>query len=237
MRAALFGGYAGTWVDGGALPELALSNAHLAPFGAHFGRRRRAAALRAMPARSPRAARVTRWLAGPERRAVRSLRARPGRARRDFRASLRGHGAQARRARVEQLARLVSRRGACAHPDGTARFAMSALGCVRRGVRRSRAPRRMRGVCASLADALPDPSPHGGGRLRMAERVRVNPIACEAHGMCAELLARADHARRVGLPDRRRATALRPTWSPTPSAPPRRARRSRCWSSANAHAR
>jgi NADH:ubiquinone oxidoreductase subunit F (NADH-binding) len=30
-------------------------------------------------------------------------------------------------ARVEQLATLVSRRGACAHPDGTARFAMSAV--------------------------------------------------------------------------------------------------------------
>lgn len=26
------------------------------------------------------------------------------------------------------------------------------------------------------------------GLLTMAERLRVNPIACEAHGMCAELL-------------------------------------------------
>lgn len=32
------------------------------------------------------------------------------------------------------------------------------------------------------------PVQNTGGGLTMAERLRVNPIACEAHGMCAELL-------------------------------------------------
>ena len=66
----------------------------------------------------------------------------------------------------------------------------------------------------------------------MSHRVRVNPIACEAHGMCAELLperitldewgypildeeplaplaARPRQARRPGLPDVRAARAKR----------------------------
>ena len=37
----------------------------------------------------------------------------------------------------------------------------------------------------------------------MAETLRVNPIACTGHGVCAELLPELIAARRVGLPDHR----------------------------------
>ncbi len=35
-------------------------------------------------------------------------------------------------------------------------------------------------------------------------RLRVNPIACDAHGMCAELLPEQHRARRVGISGARR---------------------------------
>src|SRR6185437_8897979 len=126
VRAALFGGYGGTWVGAGALPELALSNAHLAPYGAALG----AGVVLLLSADAcpvAETARVTRWLArqgagqcGP---CVHGLDALAETFERVGAGAPPQHAAE----RVEQLANLVSRRGACAHPDGTARFAMSAL--------------------------------------------------------------------------------------------------------------
>ncbi len=126
VRAALFGGYAGAWVDGGALSSLALSSAHLAPYGASLGA---GVVLLLSEEACPVAetARVTRWLArqsagqcGP---CVHGLDALAGTLEQI------AHGAHGRNAaaRVEQLSTLVSRRGACGHPDGTVRFAMSAM--------------------------------------------------------------------------------------------------------------
>jgi NADH:ubiquinone oxidoreductase subunit F (NADH-binding) len=126
IRAALFGGYAGTWVDGAALPSVVLSNSHLAPHGAALG----AGVVLLLSSNAcpvAETARVTRWLAresagqcGP---CVHGLDALAG----TFEQVCTGAASKHAAARVEQLARLVSRRGACAHPDGTARFAMSAL--------------------------------------------------------------------------------------------------------------
>lgn len=127
VRAALFGGYSGTWVEGDVLWELALSNAHLAPYGATLGT---GVVLLLSEEACPVAetARVTRWLAqqgagqcGP---CVHGLDALAETFERVCTGAANKHAA----VRVEQLAGLVSRRGACAHPDGTARFAMSALG-------------------------------------------------------------------------------------------------------------
>jgi NADH:ubiquinone oxidoreductase subunit F (NADH-binding) len=126
VRAALFGGYAGAWVDGRALSGLALSNEHLAPHGATLGA---GVVLLLSEAACPVAetARVTRWLARQSARqcgpCIHGL---------DALAStleqVTAGAADARFAsRVEQLARLVARRGACSHPDGTVRFVMSAM--------------------------------------------------------------------------------------------------------------
>jgi NADH:ubiquinone oxidoreductase subunit F (NADH-binding) len=126
VRAALFGGYAGAWVDGSMLPRLALSNAHLAPHGASLG-----AGVVALLSEDAcpvaETARVTRWLAGQSAGqcgpCVHGLDALAS----TFEQVCAGVAPKHAAARVEQLAALVNRRGACAHPDGTARFAMSAV--------------------------------------------------------------------------------------------------------------
>ncbi len=126
VRAALFGGYAGTWIDGHALPSLALSNPHLSQHGASLGA---GVILLLSEDACPVAetARVTRWLArqsagqcGPCLHGLDALAA-------TFEQVRMASAAKHASARIEQLAGLVSRRGACAHPDGAARFAMSAL--------------------------------------------------------------------------------------------------------------
>jgi NADH:ubiquinone oxidoreductase subunit F (NADH-binding) len=126
VRAALFGGYAGTWVDGRALSSLALSDEHLAPHGASLGA---GVVLLLSEDACPIAetARVTRWLAnqstgqcGPCAHGLDALA--------DTLEQVVGGAAQGRPSqRVEQLSALVRRRGACSHPDGTARLAMSAV--------------------------------------------------------------------------------------------------------------
>jgi NADH:ubiquinone oxidoreductase subunit F (NADH-binding) len=126
VRGALFGGYAGTWVDGGALPSLALSNAHLAPYGASLGA---GVVLLLSEDACPVAetARVTRWLAGQSAGqcgpCVHGLDALADTLEQVCSGTAGGRAT----ARVEQLTALVSRRGACSHPDGTVRFVMSAV--------------------------------------------------------------------------------------------------------------
>lgn len=126
VRAALFGGYAGTWVEAGELSDLALSNAHLAPYGATLG-----AGVVVLLSESAcpvaETARVTRWLAlqgagqcGPCVHGLDALAE-------TFERVRTGAAPTHAGVRLQQLAGLVSRRGACAHPDGAARFAMSAL--------------------------------------------------------------------------------------------------------------
>jgi NADH:ubiquinone oxidoreductase subunit F (NADH-binding) len=125
-RAVLLGGYAGTWVDGALLADLMLSDAQLARHGASLG-----AGVVALlsDAACPVAetARVTRWMAGESAGqcgpCVHGLGALAGTIS-ELAAGVASHDAEQR---VESLSRLVRRRGACAHPDGTARFALSAI--------------------------------------------------------------------------------------------------------------
>ncbi len=126
IRAALFGGYAGAWVDGRELSRLALSTAHLAPYGASLGA---GVVLLLSDEACPvtETARVTRWLAGQSAGqcgpCVHGLDALAG----TLEQIALGADATDTANRVEQLAGLVNRRGACGHPDGTVRFAMSAM--------------------------------------------------------------------------------------------------------------
>lgn len=126
VRAVLFGGYSGAWVDGRALQTLALSDEHLAAHGASMG----AGVVSLLSSEAcpvAETARVTRWLArqsarqcGPCIHGLEALADTLGEV---------ASGAADRRfeRRVEQLTALVRRRGACSHPDGTARFVASAL--------------------------------------------------------------------------------------------------------------
>jgi NADH:ubiquinone oxidoreductase subunit F (NADH-binding) len=125
VRALLVGGYHGTWVPGHAL-DTPLSPAGLAPFGAAPG-----AGILMVLSRGEcglaRTAEISRYLAeqsagqcGPCANGLPELAELIGRiARRDRDRSL--------VPRAQQLTGLVTGRGACHHPDGTARMVMSAL--------------------------------------------------------------------------------------------------------------
>ena len=124
LRAVLVGGYHGGWVP--ADPDLPVSREALAPYGASPG----AGVVLALPANAcglRETARIAGYLAGQTAgqcgpcvnglpRIAATLtdlaggRARPGLP-----------------AEVDRLARLVTGRGACRHPDGTARLVLSAL--------------------------------------------------------------------------------------------------------------
>jgi NADH:ubiquinone oxidoreductase subunit F (NADH-binding) len=126
VRGALLGGYAGAWVGASQLDAVALSNEHLAALGASLGA---GVVLLLSEDACPVAetARVARWLAGQSARqcgpCVHGL---------DALATtleeLAGGIAGANVAqRIDRLASLVARRGACGHPDGALNPILSAL--------------------------------------------------------------------------------------------------------------
>lgn len=127
-RAILIGGYGGSWIDGRMTRGVALSDEHLAPHGASLGA---GVICLLSPAACPVAetARLARWMAGQsagqcgpcvyglDAIATAFEQIIAGRARSPAEASQ----------RIARLAALVHRRGACGHPDGVARMAMSAI--------------------------------------------------------------------------------------------------------------
>jgi NADH:ubiquinone oxidoreductase subunit F (NADH-binding) len=125
-RAYLIGGYAGTWVDGVAAAGVRLSNPQLGPLGASLG----PGIVVALPESSCPVAetvRVATWLsdesAGQCGPCVRGLGAISGTLG-DMNTGRAGRDAYRDLARWSQL---VTGRGACAHPDGAARFVTSSL--------------------------------------------------------------------------------------------------------------
>ncbi|HSZ69510.1 MAG TPA: NADH-ubiquinone oxidoreductase-F iron-sulfur binding region domain-containing protein [Solirubrobacteraceae bacterium] len=126
LRAVLVGGYAGAWVDGALLRGVALSDEHLAPYGAALG----AGVLVLLSSESCPVAeltRLTRWLAAQSARqcgpCVFGL---------DAIATVveqltLGTAERGAQQRLQALAALVRGRGACSHPDGAARLVSSAL--------------------------------------------------------------------------------------------------------------
>jgi NADH:ubiquinone oxidoreductase subunit F (NADH-binding) len=126
VRASLFGGYGGAWIDGSLLGTLALSDEHLAPHGATLG----AGVVLLLSASACPVAetvRVAHWLAsqssgqcGPCVNGVQALAVTVG--------ELADGAAPAQTAqRIGRLASLVRGRGACGHPDGAAQFVLSAV--------------------------------------------------------------------------------------------------------------
>ena len=91
-------------------------------------------------------------------------------------------------ARLERWAGQVEGRGACHHPNGVVRFVRSGLQVFADELD----DHHRHGPCGAC-DRAPvlgvfgrrgDPADGGGG---MSRRLRVDPIACTAHGLCAEL--------------------------------------------------
>ncbi len=126
LRGALLGGYAGAWVGAAHLQNVALANEHLAPHNASLGA---GVVLLLSEHACPVAetARLARWLADQSARqcgpCVHGLDALATTI-----AELAGGIAEARVAqRIDRLASLIARRGACGHPDGALGPILSAL--------------------------------------------------------------------------------------------------------------
>jgi NADH:ubiquinone oxidoreductase subunit F (NADH-binding) len=126
VRAFLFGGYAGSWVGGEAARSARLSRAGLAPLRASLG----AGIIVALPESAcpvAEVARVAAWMAdesahqcGPCVNGLGSIA--------DVLIDVcEGRGGRDAFGDIRRWSELVTGRGACAHPDGTARFVTSAL--------------------------------------------------------------------------------------------------------------
>jgi NADH:ubiquinone oxidoreductase subunit F (NADH-binding) len=126
VHGALVGGYAGSWIPGELLHGVALSNEHLATHGASLGA---GVVLLLSEHACPVAetARVARWLAGQSARqcgpCVHGLDALATTIEQIAGGATRVGAAQ----RLERLASLTARRGACGHPDGAVNLILSAL--------------------------------------------------------------------------------------------------------------
>jgi NADH:ubiquinone oxidoreductase subunit F (NADH-binding) len=126
VRGVLLGGYAGAWIGAERLGDVALSNEHLAPHGASLGA---GVVLLLSDSACPVAetARVARWMAGQSTRqcgpCVHGLDALAGTVE-----ELAGGMAGANvTQRIDRLASLTARRGACGHPGGAVNLILSAL--------------------------------------------------------------------------------------------------------------
>lgn len=157
VRAALFGGYAGSWIDAAALPELMLADERLAAHGATLG-----AGVVALISDETcpvaELARLVRWLAGQSARQCGPCTfGLPALADTVERIALGAAGGEDPRARLAALAALVRRRGACGHPDGVARLVDSAL----RVFAAELAQHASEGPCAACARPSELPRPRG----------------------------------------------------------------------------
>jgi NADH:ubiquinone oxidoreductase subunit F (NADH-binding) len=126
LRGALLGGYAGAWIGREWLTGVALSKEHLAAHGASLGA---GVVLLLSEQACPVAetARVARWMAGQSVRqcgpCVHGLDAIANTI-----AEIAGGIAEAHAVRrIERLASLTARRGACGHPDGAVNLVLSAV--------------------------------------------------------------------------------------------------------------
>ena len=191
VRGALIGGYAGAWVGRGPPPPRPLQRAPRGPRRLTGGRHRPAAVGRSVSGGRNRACGA---LAGrTEHATVRTLRERTGRDRPEPRAAHRrqrraaGDAADRAPGLAHSQARrlLPSRRRRQPDPERP--------GILPGRVRRPRSPRPLRGLRPRGRAAAALQAGQRRARTRdagapMSHRVRVNPIACEAHGMCVELL-------------------------------------------------
>ncbi len=185
-RAILVGGYAGTWIDGREASGMTIDDGWLAAHSASTG----AGVVAVLGERRCGVAetvRIARWLAdesagqcgpcvfglGARRRAARRL----------------GLGRRGGWRAGDPAARLGDprpRRLPASGRDAALRRQRDAG--VRRRVRRALPARAVRRVLATAGAAAAARRRPAGGAAVSGRHVRVDPIACEAHGMCGELL-------------------------------------------------
>jgi NADH:ubiquinone oxidoreductase subunit F (NADH-binding) len=174
LRAMLVGGYAGAFLDGGLLRGVALSDEHLAPYGASLG----AGVVVLLSAEAcpvAELARLTRWLAAQSARqcgpCVFGLDAIASTVEQlTLEKADRSEIGQRAQRRLAGLGSLVRGRGACSHPDGAARLVASALEVFADEF----ADHARHGPCGACArpSELPRPRASAAGRsgVRAADR-------------------------------------------------------------------
>ncbi|MGA5130127.1 NADH-ubiquinone oxidoreductase-F iron-sulfur binding region domain-containing protein [Streptomyces olivoreticuli] len=188
-QGVLVGGYHGAWLSGADARTATVSRDSLAAAGATLG----AGALLPLPESTcpvGETARVARWLAaesagqcGP------CFVGLPALAECLFDAA---HGGGRRALEgVRARMRAVERRGACAHPDGTARFVASSLAVFAEDFEAhalgTGCGRPVLGVLP-LPGGVRGPAPAGARRALPEERLLVDWTLCRGHGLCADLL-------------------------------------------------
>ncbi|MEU4212273.1 NADH-ubiquinone oxidoreductase-F iron-sulfur binding region domain-containing protein [Streptomyces sp. NPDC026206] len=183
-QGVLVGGYHGAWLDAQTAAGAVLSRDALAACGASLG----AGAVLPLPEDTcplGEAVRVAHWLAaesagqcGPCRLGLPSLAG--------ALADVVAGGGRGALEAVREAAGAVRGRGACGHPDGAARFVLSALTAftddLAAHVLGSGCGRRTAGMLPLPTASGAEP---GDGR---AERLGVDWTLCEGHGLCADLL-------------------------------------------------
>ncbi|MBF6049271.1 oxidoreductase [Streptomyces sp. NRRL B-1677] len=191
-QGVLTGGCHGAWLDAATAARARVSHGGLADCGGVLG----VGAVLALPADTcplGETVRAAHWLAaesagqcGPCRSGLPALAG----ALADVAAGA-GQGALER---VREAAGAVRGRGACGHPDGAARFVLSALSAftddLAAHVLHGGCGRPTAGVLPLPSAAGPDAPADGGGPPgpRRVERLAVDWTLCEGHGLCAGLL-------------------------------------------------
>ncbi|ASU82409.1 NADH-quinone oxidoreductase subunit I [Nocardiopsis gilva YIM 90087] len=187
-RGVLVGGYHGTWLRPDAVERAVVSRAGMEAVGAVLGAgvvvplggdacplEETALVLRYM-------AKESAMQCGPCFRGLPELA-------RAFDALVEGEGDPEE---VQRAAAVGNRRGACAHPDGTARMALSALEAFPDDV----AAHRYDGGCGtSKPGVLPLPKDDSGLRLVL------DWSRCDGHGLCAQLVPELIQLDRNGFPE------------------------------------
>ena len=182
LRAVLVGGFHGTWIAGADIAAATVDDVGLARFGGSLA----AGVIVALGASAcpvQELARTVDWLAGQSAHQCgpchNGLPALAGL----LAAIAAGRPPRDASARLSRWSQDVAGRGACRLPDGAARFLASGA----RTFARELADHARRGPCRGCrldADAHLRRRAAGGG---VSAHLRVDPIACTGHGLCAEL--------------------------------------------------
>lgn len=188
----LAGGFHGTWISPGAARRATVSHHGMATVGGVLGA---GIVLPLGEGTCPlgEVTRVVRYLAGesagqcgPCRRGLPDLAHRLG-------ILVSGGGGAAAIDAIRAGAAGVRGRGACAHPDGTARFVLSALETFADDLA---AHLLGRGCGQPVRGVLPVPAPPDGGRKLVVDWTR-----CDGHGLCAHVLPELVALDDNGFPD------------------------------------